>query len=165
MGMFPKKRINGECKEEVKEGNMARRKERDAVVFLNEQMKLAGEVLSEWERGRLFESLRAYSIEGVEPDLTAESRLYRSIFSMMKSAQDKAIAAYEETCERNKRSAMKRGLQLAARATSCSAGSQSNLIESNLIKSNRIESNEKAPSGDPSLKGQEVKGVPGVVWA
>lgn len=165
MGMFPKKRINGERKEEVKEGNMARRKERDAVVFLNEQMKLAGEVLSEWERGRLFESLRAYSIEGVEPDLTAESRLYRSIFSMMKSAQDKAIAAYEETCERNRVRALKRVQPPAAVAAAGSRGSQSNLIESNLIQSNRIESNEKAPSGDPSLKGQEVKGVPGVVWA
>lgn len=139
---------------------MAKKKERDAVVFLNEQMKLAGEVLGEWERGRLFEALRAYSIEGIEPDLTSETQLYRSIFSMMRAAQDKAIAKYEETCERNRRSARKRGQQDAADATSCSAGSQSNQIKSNLIKSNLIVSDDT-----PSLRGQSAKEVTDIVWA
>lgn len=142
---------------------MGKKRERDAVVFLNEQMRLAGKVLSDWERGRLFESLRAYSIEGIEPDLSSESLLYQSIYEMMKAAQDKAIEQYAQTCERNRRSALKRVQQdaaLAAQAARGSLGSQSNLIESNLIKSNLIESNHYA-----SLKGKEVEGVPGVVWA
>ena len=114
---------------------MSRRKERDAVMFLNEQLKMAGEVLCESELGRLVNMLRAYSMDGTKPDVEAESKLFRSIYSMMESAQDKAIQKYEETCDRNRRSAIlrsQRAKRLAAHATTCSARSQSNLIESKI---------------------------------
>lgn len=146
---------------------MAKKKERDAVVFLNEQMKLAGEVLSEAERGRLFEALRAYAIEGGEPDLAQESRLYRSIYRMMKSAQDKAIAAYEETCRRNQKNANIRW-QEREKYTNASERMRANAVDANIIKYNPIQSNiiqSDACGGDGDLSDREVKGVPGVVWA
>ncbi len=134
---------------------MGRRKERDAVVFLNEQLKMAGEVLCESEMGRLVNMLRAYSMERIRPDLEAESRLFRSIYAMMQSAQDKAIEKYEETCERNRERALKRSQPSAAAAAGGSHGSQSNLIKSNQIKSNQE---------DGDLSDHEGTGVPGVGW-
>ena len=115
---------------------MGKKKERDAIVFLNEQLKMAGEVLSDSEMGRLINMLRAYSLEYREANLSFESSLFKSIYEMMRAAQDKSIAKYEETCERNKRSAQvrsQREQQALAYASSCSRGSQSNLIKSNLV--------------------------------
>ena len=53
-----------------KEDAKGKRKERDAVVFLNEHLKVLSRVFLESERGRMIEYLRAYSIEGKMPDLT-----------------------------------------------------------------------------------------------
>ena len=133
---------------------MGKRKERDAVVFLNEQLKMAGEVLCESEMGRLVNMLRAYSMEGIKPDLEAESRLFRSIYSMMESAQNKAIEKYEETCERNRIRALKRvqAEPVAAVAAAGSRGSQSNLIKSNQI------------TGFDDPLDREGTGVPGIGW-
>lgn len=142
---------------------MAKRKERDAVVFLNEQLKMAGEVLSEAEMGRMINRLRAYSMESEEADLSQESRLFRSIYGMMKSAQDKAIEKYDQTCERNRQIAARR---LGRMVTSGDAPLPSAPGVTNLIESNPIKSNLTGASGDDEcLSGHEVKGVPGVVWA
>lgn len=139
---------------------MRKRKERDAIVFLNEQLKMAGEVLAEGEMGRLVNMLRAYAMEGEEPDLSLESRLFRSIFGMMKSAQDKAIEKYEETCERNRRTAAKR---LGRVVTGGDGLSQDAPGVTNLIKSNRIKSNQ-TDDGVLYLRETGETGVPGCAF-
>lgn len=127
---------------------MGKRKERDAVVFLNEQLKMACEVMEDDELGRLIRNLRAYSMEGKEADLEHEGRLFRSIYGMMKSAQDKVIANYEATCERNRNRVLKR-------YNTATAGNRS--YQSNLIKSNQI-------TGFDDPLDREGTGVPGIGW-
>jgi len=137
---------------------MGKRKERDALVFLNEHMKMAAEMLTERERGRLYEALRVYALEGKTPNLEKERKAYRSIYSMMEVSQDKYRDKYEETCERNRLRALRRVEPSAA------GGCQSNPIQSNPIKSNTIQSNQSKTETLPALKGQAVKGVPGIEW-
>jgi len=141
---------------------MGKRREREGVVFLNEQMKMAGEVLSEAERGRLFEALRAYAMEGRSPDLSRERRLYRSIYGMMQSAQDKWLQKYEDTCERNRKSIKKRW----------SGGEEDTRVyeripegteNTNQIKSSQIKSSQTESNSNDDLYAQGT-GVPGVGW-
>ena len=40
------------------------------MIFLNEHMQMAAKLLSERERGRLFEALRLYVLEGALPRKT-----------------------------------------------------------------------------------------------
>ena len=134
-------------------------------------MKLAERLLDPGERGLLYEAVRRYAMEGVLVDALSRSETWQAVFEIMRSAQDKAIRNYEETCERNRRSALKRVEQTVYSAGSAgsagsvgSAGCQSNLIESNRIKSNQIKRNGALTGDTASPQGEEVKGVPGVAW-
>lgn len=139
---------------------MGKRKERDAVVFLGDQIKLAGEVLSESECGRLFISLRDYALEGKEADLLAESRLYRSIYNMMRSAQDKAIEKYQEVCERNRTNIYKRWRDNDIRPnTTVYDANFRNTADTNIIEKNK---KEYTYVDDPLDR--EGTGVPGIGW-
>lgn len=140
---------------------MGKRKERESIIFINDHMELAESMLTESELGRLYTALRHYSIKGVLGNFAEESGGWRAIFTMMRSAQDKAIRRYEETCERNRARVLKR----YADATAGSGGSHgSRSYQSNLIQSNPIQSNLPVEPDFPSLRGQETKGVTGVVW-
>lgn len=132
---------------------MGKRKDRDAIIFLNEHMKMAAEMLTERELGRLYEALRVYALEGRTPNLEKERKAYRSIYRLMEVSQDKYRDKYEETCERNRLRALKRVEPSAA------GGCQSNQIQSNTIQSNQSKTETL-----PALKGQAVKGVPGIEW-
>ena len=133
---------------------MARRK-RKGIVLLNDHMLFAQEVLTTYERAELYDAIRAYSMEGVYPDLTCKRAEWRGIFRIMSGAQDEVIQRYEETCERNRVNALKRSQQEAASRSQ--------------TKQNETKQNEKkqnnAFGGDDDLSDREVKGVPGVVWA
>jgi len=138
---------------------MGKRKERDSIIFINDHMKLAERLLDDSERGRLYTALRRYSMEGIYSAIMQESGSWLAIFEMMRSAQDKAIRNYEDTCERNRLHALKR---YASAADACDGSRGSQSCQSNLIQSKIIESNE-----NPVLNGQEdtgVTGVTGVVW-
>ena len=147
---------------------MARKRKREAVSFLNDHMKMAAETLSARDCGRLFEAVRLYSMEDVEPDLDKESRIYRSIFSMMRSAQDRMIERYEETCERNRQRVMKRWQQEGDGGDTGGKQRYTENTKQNETRRDETRQDEKKQSetsDDPSLAGQEIKGVPGVVWA
>lgn len=140
---------------------MGKRKERDSIIFINDHMELAETMLTESELGRLYIALRRYSIEGVVGNFATESSGWRAIFTMMRSAQDKAIRRYEETCERNRVRVLKRYTGATA-GSNGSRGSQS--YQSNLIQSNLIESNLPVKPDVSSLRGKEETGVTGIAW-
>lgn len=149
---------------------MGKKKQRITVIFLDDHMKMAAEALNPRDRGRLFEMIRAYSMEGKEADVSRESRMFRSLYVMMRRAQDDDIENYKGTCERNRRNAMKRSQRsvtsrdaVSPVVTSCS---QYNTVQSNTIQSNTIQSNTTHSGGeaaDDSLN-HEGTGVPGVGW-
>lgn len=118
---------------------MRKKKGRESIVLRNDQMLCAKKELNDAELGRLYEALRAYSIEGVLPRLECERGEWRVLFDIMRAAQDDAIQKYEETCERNRLSAAQRTQRLAQGAA--------NIIKDNRIKENRIEAS--------ALDGQE----------
>ena len=140
---------------------MGKRKERDSIIFINDHMELAETMLTESELGRLYIALRRYSIEGVVGNFATESSGWRAIFTMMRSAQDKAIRRYEETCERNRVRVLKRYTGATA-GSNGSRGSQS--YQYNLIQSNLIESNLPVKPDVSSLRGKEETGVTGIAW-
>lgn len=120
---------------------MGKRKERSGIVFLIEQMTLAETLLDDWELGRLYRALKAYSTDRVLPDSEAQTKQWNAVFQMMRAAQDQAIANYEELCEKNRRNALLRSQPVAA-----------NIIKNNQIKNNQI----NACGGPvPALDGQE----------
>ena len=84
------------------EEEMGKRKERDGIVLLNEHMLFAEEVLTKEERAELYDAVRAYSMEDVEPDMSFVRPEWRGIFRIMRKAQDKVIKRYDEACERNR---------------------------------------------------------------
>jgi len=119
---------------------MGRKKERMSIIFRSDQMLCAREELSDAELGRLYEALRAYSIDGVLPALEEEREAWRVLFSMMRAAQDDAIRKYDETCERNRQKAMLRVQPAAATAaTAATAAAAANIIEDSRIEDKRIE--------------------------
>ena len=126
------------------------KKERSGIIFLIEQMTIAEELLDDWELGRLYRALKAFSVEGVLPQMEGESRQWCAVFNLMRAAQQKSIEKYEEKCERNRANAIKRW------ASECD-GTKSNAMDANLIKSDLIRSNQINASGGvaPALDGQE----------
>ena len=143
---------------------MGKRKEREAIILNDDHMKLAERLLSLTERGLLYEAVRRYAMEGVVMDARDQSETWQAVFEIMRSAQDKAIRNYEETCERNRRSAMKKRSRNSDDSDCCENSERFLHSQSNLIKSNLIESNQALAGTTASPKGEEVKGVPGVVW-
>lgn len=83
-------------------------KEMQAVMFLNDHMIFAESLLSEREQAQLYAALRAYTMEGVLPDMQGRSKNWTVTFNFMRSAQDRYIERYNETCERNRSAANKR---------------------------------------------------------
>ena len=146
---------------------MGKRKERDGIVLLNEHMLFAEEVLSKYERAELYDAIRAYSMEDKLPDMTGMRAEWRGIFRIMRAAQDKVIRKYDETCERNRVRAGKRWHAEAEDAGS--AGSAGNAGSAENAKQNTSNQNTTNQRRDyveyADLKGREVEGVPGVVWA
>ena len=140
---------------------MGKKQERISIIFLDDHMKMAAEALSPRDCGRLFEMIRAYSMEGKETDVSGESRLFRSLYVMMRRAQDKDIERYQETCERNRRAALVRTQQTQrmqrAQQTQHMHANAANTIQSNTIQSNMTH------SGDDPLD-REGTGVPGIGW-
>lgn len=146
---------------------MGKRKERDAIIFLNDHLVMASEALSPHDCGRLLEMIRQYSIEGKETDLTGESRIFRSLYVMMRRAQDRDIQKYEETCEKNRIKALKRTQPEAdgcrQQPLAATAATAANIKQYNIKQSNTIQDGGCAAGNGPS-SGQEIKGVPGVAW-
>ncbi len=148
---------------------MARRK-RKGIVLLNDHMLFAQEVLTTYERAELYDAIRAYSMEGVYPDLTCKRAEWRGIFRIMSGAQDEVIQRYEETCERNRARINKRwhNWELDTENTE-NTEDTGNTGNTGNTKQNKTKQNEKkqnnAFGGDDDLSDREVKGVPGVVWA
>ena len=153
------------------------KKKREAVVFLNEHMEMASELLTERERGRVFEAVRRYSIDGQLPDLTKEKGTYRTVFKMMKNSQDKYIESYEKTCERNKANIHKRwgsggmeathdGHTSCTTGTSGISGKSSYTRNTNTIQSNSKQYNTTQSDGfaDYSSLEEQETGVPGIGW-
>lgn len=137
------------------------KKIRDSMIFLNEHMQMAARLLSERERGRLFEALRLYVLEGALPDLTKEKVAYCTVFDMMRESQDRFAQRYEMTCEQNSRNANKRwhGSALPPDAK------HANTIQSKTIQSNPIQSGGSAgEDGFFVMKETEETGVPGCAW-
>ena len=139
------------------------KKEREAVVFLNDHMKMARDALSDKELGRLYEALRAYAMEGETPDLTREKKIYISVWNLMKASQDKYLQKYEETCERNRQRALKRwNAEDADGSREC----QSNTIQYNQNKSNRTQSKDyETIAHDEKFKGKNALQHMDIVWA
>ena len=144
---------------------MARRK-RKGIVLLNDHMLFAQEVLTTYERAELYDAIRAYSMEGVYPDLTCKRAEWRGIFRIMSGAQDEVIQRYEETCERNRNSAR---IRWRYTENAQDARDAENAQDAFDAKQNKTKQNEKKQNnvfaGDDDLSDREVKGVPGVVWA
>lgn len=140
---------------------MGKKQERISIIFLDDHMKMAAEALSPRDCGRLFEMIRAYSMEGKETDVSGESRLFRSLYVMMRRAQDKDIERYQETCERNKRIAKMR-LQRSVTSRDEASPVVTSRSQYNTVQSNTIQSN-MTHSGDDPLD-REGTGVPGIGW-
>lgn len=129
------------------------KKERSGIVFLIEQMTIAEELLDDWELGKLYRALKAFSVEGVLPQMEGESRQWCAVFNLMRSAQQKSIEKYEEMCARNQAIAQKRSMK----AGKDDEASRVVTERTNLIKSSQIKSNQINASGgfSPALDGQE----------
>lgn len=132
---------------------MGKRKERSGIVFLIEQMTLAEALLDDWELGRLYRALKAYSTDRLLPDSTTQTKQWNAVFKMMRTAQDQAIAKYEELCERNQRIARDRTQRMLK-------GDEAlrNVTElTNIIKNNQIKKSQINACGGPvpALDGQE----------
>ena len=158
---------------------MGEQKKRNVVVFLNEHMVLAARLLSAEKRGRLFEAIRCYSMDGVLPDLKKEKEPYLTVFEMMKNSQDRYIEQYERTCEKNRSNANKRWELERSDASgmpSHTSGKKSYAKNANTIQSNTIQNNpnqyntEHGCAASPSLVKEGVTeetgvtGVTGVGW-
>lgn len=141
---------------------MGRKKDRMSIIFRSDQMLCAREALSDAELGRLYEALRAYSIDGELPPLGEEREAWRVLFSMMRAAQDDAIRKYDETCERNKRIAEKRSSRVVPVVTSGTNIIEDSRIEDKRIEDKRIKESRIAAS---ALVGPEGgTGIDGVRW-
>lgn len=145
-------------------------RKRKGIVMLNEHMLFAEEVLTTYERAELYDAIRAYSMEGVYPDLDSKRPEWRGIFRILSGAQDDVIRKYDETCERNRINALKRSMKVAASRsqTKQEETKQEETIQ-NETKQNETKQEKTKQNNDSvdyaDLKGREVKGVPGVVWA
>ena len=83
-------------------------KEMQAVMFFSDHMSIAESLLSECEQGQLYAALRAYTMEGVLPDMQGRRKEWAALFDFMRSYQDKYMDRYQKTCERNRAAANKR---------------------------------------------------------
>ena len=148
---------------------MGKRKERDGIVLLNEHMLFAEEVLTKEERAELYDAVRAYSMEDVEPDMSFVRPEWRGIFRIMRKAQDKVIKRYDEACERNRIRVNKRWHgQMPAHTEDTedteNTGYTGNTENAKQNKSNQNKTNQNNGSAGFSSFGDEDTGVTGVGW-
>ena len=76
------------------------------IIFYPEQVKIARDLLSDAEIGKLFLGVIDYAETGKM--IESESKPINALFGLMRDTVDRNAKAYEQTCERNRQNVKKR---------------------------------------------------------